>query len=293
MTTQASDGRPVGVTANSFASVSMDPPLVLWSIGQSSRSFDIFSACRHFTVNILSSEQIEISQRFASRSDDKFGAIGWSAGTLGSPVLDGVIAYLECETQAIHAGGDHVILIGRVRRFVRNAGAALIYAQGRYAIAEDHPQTVQPTTTPSAAQPREIFPAFNHMRFTTALSLAGMALSKAADDLRQEKGLDLPQGRILAALQGDARLSIDQLVSHAFLTRQAAEDALASLAKHGYVTALNGDYSLTANGQALFSTLRDSFGKFEAQQLAGIPDASVAAARDVLKPLLLRLRPTC
>src|SRR5579871_1846260 len=131
MTTQA-DGGPAGVTANSFSSLSMEPPLVLWSIGRTSRSFASFTTSKHFNVNILATDQIEMSQVFASRTEDKFAGIDWHPGVLGSPVLPGVLAYLECETVTTLEGGDHVILVGRVRRYSRYAGKALLYSQGRY-----------------------------------------------------------------------------------------------------------------------------------------------------------------
>jgi flavin reductase (DIM6/NTAB) family NADH-FMN oxidoreductase RutF len=137
--TTLTDGRPVGVTANSFSSLSMDPPLVLWSIGRSSRSFEAFQAASSFAINILSAEQIDLSQRFSSPLEDKFASLDWQTGTVGAPVLPAVVAVLECEAETRFDGGDHVILVGRVRNYRYYPGAALVYAQGRYAIAEDHP----------------------------------------------------------------------------------------------------------------------------------------------------------
>ena len=133
------DGQPVGVTANSFSSLSMDPPLVLWSIGRSSRSFEAFQAATSFAINILSAGQIDLSQRFSSTLEDKFAGMDWQDGSVGAPVLPGVLAVLECDAETRFEGGDHVILVGRVRNYRRHPGAALVYAQGRYAIAEDHP----------------------------------------------------------------------------------------------------------------------------------------------------------
>ena len=143
------DGRPVGVTANSFSSLSMDPPLVLWSIGRSARSFEAFQATSSFAINILSAAQIDLSQRFSSALEDKFTDLDWQAGIVGAPVLPGVVAVLECDAETRFDGGDHVILVGRVRSYRRYPGTSLVYAQGRYALAEDHPALATATPVPA------------------------------------------------------------------------------------------------------------------------------------------------
>jgi 4-hydroxyphenylacetate 3-hydroxylase, reductase component len=134
MTTVA-NGEPVGVTANSFSSLSMDPPLVLWSLARSSRTSEAFKKAKHFAVNILAVEQVEYSQRFATPAQNKFEGVDWLRGVLGSPILPNVLASLECALETTLQGGDHVILIGRVKKYSRYAGNALLYAQGRYRAA--------------------------------------------------------------------------------------------------------------------------------------------------------------
>jgi flavin reductase (DIM6/NTAB) family NADH-FMN oxidoreductase RutF len=109
--TTASDGEPFGVTANSFSSLSMDPPLVLWSIAQTSRSLSAFTTSKHFAVNILSVDQVEVSQRFASSSQEKFKGVDWHPGALGSPILPDILSLLECELDTTFQGGDHLILV--------------------------------------------------------------------------------------------------------------------------------------------------------------------------------------
>ena len=120
----------------------MDPPLVLWSIAHTSRSAAAFKNAKHFAVNILAVEQVE-SQRFASPAQNKFEDVDWRPGVLGSPILPNVLASLDCALETTLQGGDHVILIGRVRKYSRYAGNPLLYAQGRYAVAEDDPPTAQ------------------------------------------------------------------------------------------------------------------------------------------------------
>lgn len=140
VTTVDGDGRPVGVTASSFNSVSMDPPLVLWSIDKSALSARVFRDATHFAVNVLAENQVELSNRFASRGEDKFGAVAWSPGTGGCPVIGDLAAKFECRTWNVYEGGDHFIIVGEVLSYsYENAHAPLVYARGGYAVSSRHP----------------------------------------------------------------------------------------------------------------------------------------------------------
>jgi flavin reductase (DIM6/NTAB) family NADH-FMN oxidoreductase RutF len=132
-------GDLVGLTVNSFASVSLNPPLILWSIGQSSTSYAKFIAAEHFAINVLAEDQILLSRHFCRSGVDKFSDVTWTRGKNGAPILDGVAAFFECEKESQHRGGDHLIVIGRVWRAVQFERNALLFAQGRYRIASDHP----------------------------------------------------------------------------------------------------------------------------------------------------------
>jgi flavin reductase (DIM6/NTAB) family NADH-FMN oxidoreductase RutF len=130
----------VGVTANSFASVSLSPPLVLWSLSHTSRSYETFIQSDSFAINILADNQIAISQQFASSSEDKFSSICWNKGATGSPLIDGALAYFDCRCEAQYDGGDHTIMVGHVADFARSEGSPLIFSQGRYGVATEHPE---------------------------------------------------------------------------------------------------------------------------------------------------------
>ncbi|WP_137921036.1 flavin reductase [Hydrogenophaga sp. 2FB] len=133
------DGQTIGMTSNSFASVSLDPPLVLWSIKRTSKSFPAFMACTHFAINVLAVEQMDLSQRFAMSGPSKFDGVAWTGGAGGAPVLDGASAVFECKRERDEDGGDHVIMIGRVERFIRApAREPLVFGEGRYAVLMDH-----------------------------------------------------------------------------------------------------------------------------------------------------------
>jgi flavin reductase (DIM6/NTAB) family NADH-FMN oxidoreductase RutF len=139
ITTVDPDGRWWGLTANSFSSVSLDPPLVMWSQARAAPSHAAFAGAPRFAVHILAESQLETSRRFAATGADKFAGLALRSGLGGVPLLDGCLAVIECTTEAIHPGGDHAVFIGRVARFVRLPGRPLVFADGRYAVAQPHP----------------------------------------------------------------------------------------------------------------------------------------------------------
>lgn len=124
------DGRRIGITANSFSSVSMDPPLILWSLARSSPNARAFADCRHFAINILAGDQDAICTRFAQPAADKFATVDITAGAHDVPLITGAAAHLECDVEAVHPGGDHLILVGRVQRFRWHDAAPLVFCKG-------------------------------------------------------------------------------------------------------------------------------------------------------------------
>ena len=132
VTARDAAGKPIGITINSFASVSLDPPLVLWSVGRRASAFDAWCRASRFLVNVLASDQLELAKRFATPVEDRFAPTAWRPTEAGTPQLDGCIAWFECAAGAQHAEGDHVILVGRVERFDTAPGLPLIFHAGRY-----------------------------------------------------------------------------------------------------------------------------------------------------------------
>jgi flavin reductase (DIM6/NTAB) family NADH-FMN oxidoreductase RutF len=133
ITTRAADGELVGITANSFGSVSLDPPLVLFSLARKAHSLRVFLEAPAFAVSILANDQGAISNRFAISSGEKWDGTPYSIAGNGCPIIDGALASFECDRHADFDGGDHAILIGRVRRFERLAtGEPLVFSRGAY-----------------------------------------------------------------------------------------------------------------------------------------------------------------
>jgi 3-hydroxy-9,10-secoandrosta-1,3,5(10)-triene-9,17-dione monooxygenase reductase component len=132
--TAAGAAGPVGLCVGSFASVSLDPPLVAFFAGKSSSTYPAIESAGHFCVNILGDDQEEQARVFASKSDDKFAGIGWrpAAGT-GAPVLNDVIAWIDCRIDAVHEAGDHWIVVGRVLDLeIGHEGGPLVFFRGGF-----------------------------------------------------------------------------------------------------------------------------------------------------------------
>ena len=134
ITARADDGTLAGVTVNSFASVSLAPPLVLWSLSLYSPSLAVFQHARHYAINVLAADQIEYSQRFSRPADatgSKFTGLEFDTGLGGSPLLRDACAWFECRNETRHPGGDHLIFIGQVDAFRRSERAPLLYHAGQ------------------------------------------------------------------------------------------------------------------------------------------------------------------
>lgn len=137
VTTVDEAGKAWGVTANSFTSVSLDPPLVLWNQAIASPSHPVFRSAERFAINILAEDQVSVSQRFSRSSPDKFKGVPVTSGLGGIALIKGCCAVLECRKIATHAGGDHAVFIGQIERMTSNDQRPLIFGDGKY--MEAHP----------------------------------------------------------------------------------------------------------------------------------------------------------
>ena len=132
VTTRDAQARAVGVTANSFSSLSIEPPLVLWSLALVANSIGAFRACARFRIHVLGVAQLGIADRFATRGADKFAHGAWRDNRDGIPCLDDCVAWFECDNRSQYDEGDHVIIVGRVVAFEVHGGTPLIFHAGRY-----------------------------------------------------------------------------------------------------------------------------------------------------------------
>lgn len=132
ITTRGPGGEPVGMTANSFSSLSLEPPLVLWSIAYASSNYEAFRAARCFAIHILHAGQGELARVFSTRNIDRFAGLATGTGESGAPLLPDFHARFDCETFSQHDGGDHLIIVGRVLSAEEGSGEPLVFHRGRF-----------------------------------------------------------------------------------------------------------------------------------------------------------------
>lgn len=144
ITTIDGDGTPIGVTASSFNTVSIDPPLILWSVDKGAYSAKIFDNAKHFAVNVLGKDQVDTSNKFAGRGEDKFAGVSYTVGDGGSPLFESCAAQFECKTWNVVDGGDHLIIIGEVVNYrYDEATLPLVFSCGSYAVSTQHPSSMK------------------------------------------------------------------------------------------------------------------------------------------------------
>lgn len=279
--TAQGDDRRAAVTVNSFSSVSLDPPLILWSIARTSRSFAIFTGGGHFAVNILSSKQMDVSRHFSSKLEDKFADAAWAPGVHGSPLIDGCLAHLECKTHSVVDGGDHVIVIGLVTRARRFEGTPLLFSQGQYSVAEPHPDA-SPTPETSGASPDTT----SQTTIVSQIFEAHNLLSSVFDEHRRAEGVDISVARVLACLYDADGLKADQVSSATFLGQRDTEDAINALISRQLLTNNQGHLSLTPAGRQVREAIWKRWQEFQKAQVAAIPDAELKSTIRTLSILI-------
>lgn len=230
VTTLNEAGEPIGVTASSFNSVSLDPPLVLWSLARNAKSFSAFTAAGHFCVHVLASEQDALSARFAKAGEDKFAGIAWEKGRLGSPVLPDCAARFQCRTAHQYEGGDHLIFVGEVIDLETREKAPLVFHGGAYAEARARPK---------AAAGEAI--DFERGRFTDEflLYLLSRAHFQASFPGRREQkaaGLSEPEFLAMSLLSMAGQLSVPALADRLHHTGRSVDaDTVFGLHAKGFV----------------------------------------------------------
>ena len=133
VTARSPPGKLIGLTANSFNSVSLSPPLVLWSLARAAGSMAAFSTGSHYAINILGADQQDLARQFAAREGDRFAGVGFAPGSSGAPLLEGAVATFECFNRSRYEEGDHVIFVGEVERCTHREGASpLLFHGGRF-----------------------------------------------------------------------------------------------------------------------------------------------------------------
>ena len=289
ITTLDAEGNPVGVTASSFNSVSMDPILVLWSIDKGAHSLPAFENAEHFAVNVLGKDQVSTSNNFASRGEDKFANAAYSAGLGGSPILDEYAAQFECKTWATYDGGDHLILVGEVINYRYNDSVEpLVFARGSYAVSAQHPEMVK------ASSPCEQTAAEDNFVGDYLLYLLRNAYQSFSADLypklKQECGINPEEWRIMARMISCPESKISDLTKIVMQPEVALRQSADWMVEKGLVEFIDNEtLKLTAKGTETATKMQALAIKEETALLAQIPADQAEHLKTNLKTLIEKL----
>ncbi|MEO1398009.1 MAG: flavin reductase [Pseudomonadota bacterium] len=255
ITTRDDGGEPVGMTASSFNSVSLDPPLILWSVGKNALSAETFRSSERFAVHVLGTGQIALSNRFAKSGTDKFDGIDYDHDLHGLPRLSDALARFSCKTHAVHEGGDHWIVVGEVVDLEAQSGEPLLFAKGAYAGTQDLAPEADTIGNGGGASDGGV-----DTMLVYNLSRAYHQLSEQLHIAVEAAGLTLPQWRVLASLYGQRRRTYEDLASRTFVNTQKLDrllvelerDGLCSVSGHGEGRVVDGTRSGHARVEPLF-----------------------------------------
>jgi flavin reductase (DIM6/NTAB) family NADH-FMN oxidoreductase RutF/DNA-binding MarR family transcriptional regulator len=276
------DGEPVGATASSFNSVSMDPPLILWSITKSAYSAEAFINAKHFAVNVLSADQVELSNKFARSGTDKFLDVTIEQGMGGVPILPGAITCFECEAYATYDGGDHEIIVGQVKGMRTSPGPGLVFYRGAYATAEAIP-TLAPIETNEVS----------HFIDNYLLYYMSRATHQMGEEFHQvvaEDGLTTKEWRVLACLYNENSLSLADLSKHIMVDQATLLELTMDLQKQNLARVQQLDAGTqitgTAQGQERVAHLIEDCQAAEARALEGLDGDAASTLKTILQRII-------
>lgn len=272
VTAAGPSGRKVGVTANSFNSVSLEPALILWSIDKRSTSHEVFEEASHFAVNILAADQIELSNNFARPRDDRFAGIDYQEGAGGAPLLADCSARFQCEKFQQLDGGDHWILVGKVVAFDDFGRSPLLYHQGAYSMVLPHTRMTQRAEGQS---PSSHFQGRLQHNLYYLMTQALRAYQGDYQPRQLSTGLRTSEARMLMVLENDAGLGMNDLQREVAMPAREIEEAVANLKRKGLIADDEGRVRLSVKGvdetEALWTIAREQqdqvFGQFSDEQL--------------------------
>ncbi len=281
ITARGEDGAPAGLTVNSFNSVSLNPPLVLWTLSNDATCLPTFKVAEYWAVHVLASDQDELSRRFARRGIDKFGGLEIETGVGEVPLLKGCMARFLCRTVSQHQGGDHVIFIGEVLNFDRAESAPLVFHGGRYAHA----------TTRDPADPK---PRAAHLAGSFSEDFVGYLLGRShfrffaqIRPFLEAEGLNDMEFYVLSALTLKPLLSGDQITEGmAGVLDERRHAALDTLVARGLARLQPAGYELTPRGrEAALNLIAEAKG-IESQVLERLGPSDSTVLKSLLNRLL-------
>lgn len=248
MTATGAAGERVGVTANSFNSVSLDPPLILWSIEKRSNSLAVFQQASHFAVNILAADQMHLSNNFARSSDDKFDGIEFDVGAGDAPLLHDCAAIFECERYEMLDGGDHWIMIGKVVSYSDIGRQPLCYHQGGYASVLPYSRF----SAESESQKRSVKQIEGRLNnnFFYLMTQAARSYQNGYQPLQLAMGLQTNEARLLMVLDQHHKLTRSAMSTEVNLPESEIDAAAETLLRKGLVEREETSLLITLTGRS-------------------------------------------
>ena len=287
VTTTAADGTPIGITVNSFNSVSLDPPMVLWSLANNARSLPAFSDSTHWNVHILSNEQEALSNRFARAGEDKFNGLALDTQPSGAPLLTGCSARFQCKSAFKYEGGDHTIFVGEVVQYDSSALPPLLYVTGGYALAS---RKAAPVSTEPQAQLEGAVYSENLLGY-----LFGRAHFQFLHGIRgtlQQRQLSDTDFFVLSLLSVCQPLQVPEIAAHiAYTGVDLGTGALQSLVQRGLLVQEADGLRLSPSGSDAILHVLAAAKSVEADLVDRMGEMESAALRNLLKQAILATDP--
>lgn len=277
ITTRTPHGEPCGLTVNSFNSVSLDPPLVLWSLARSSSSLEAFTACKYFAVNVLSEDQSTLSNQFATHRDDRFEDIAYECGVGDVPLLPNCAAQFQCRSQHQVDGGDHVIFLGEVLEFASFGRRPLVFQQGGY--TQTRPQAMREVLTTAASE------RYANEYLLPLLAQSFRVLSVDFMQLLENTGISRDDWQILLAL-ADGPLTIAALSEAMPNRRDELLAEIATMQQSGLVTTVGDKVAATEPGKTKYVEFLDALQRQEQEALNGVTEADQNSLKQALRQVI-------
>lgn len=276
ITTASAEGDYVGLTANSFSSVSLEPPLVLWSLDNKARSLSVFEQCEHFAIHVLNAEQVELSNLFASKTEQKFTDLDIESGPDGIPLLNDYAARFICRKTYTYEGGDHTIFVGEVLDFNRTEAEPLLFHCGQY--AKRH-------LLQNNQQISEESGSFNANFLMYLLERVTAQVTHPFHQAAKGLGLSICGMHLLAVLSNHEQRSISELIALNPLETADIEIEIKLLDNAGLVNKNHQQVSLSQQGRDIVVQLLAAGKAFEADALSTLDEYE----QQVFKNLLQRV----
>ena len=290
VTTRSPNGERIGLTANSFNSASLDPPMVLWSLKNDSTNFDVFAKASHFAVNVLAADQVEVSQRFSRYVEDRFAGLECTDGIGGVPVIDGCAANFQCLNVHRYSGGDHAIFVGEVLDYDVHERTPLVFHRGDYTVTLPRPVgDIDETEIAGGYVDDFLLPLL-----ARAYRLFGLPFYEHLT----EKGIPRDEWRVLATLS-DQSCTRDELAWVIRMPEDILDTTLAALMRKGMIVEAG---SRTERGQPQLVCTQSGSRRVikllavakarEADVLSDLPELEQQDFKRMLRSIIARLAGT-